>query len=727
MDNRTHEAGKSRDFSLAFEQMCGVVAMSQSRTADETLLRLVKVCLTVFHDQRFSCAQDFIEMIDDLFGLQMPAHEIQEALDHLVTEGSVQVDNGAHSLKLDARAEINDQIEEATSLEKRVKENWLWEIAATYPTIPTDQAWKALRGYLQRAFRRHGIQTAALLDPSMEIAPAHSASLSDLLREALVETDLESDKYARPAIAGFFTAIDRHVDRAKYITQLADAAYGYFSLTVAPDTADQMRHELSPLTLFLDTNFLFGILDLHTGSQVAVSNHLLDAITEHTFPFRLRYHEATQGELDRTIAYYGGELRSRVWPRSLSRAAAISRHLSGLELKYHRRHAEVGIDVDSFLRPYQHTDILLKEKNIDVYRPRTQRLSERNDLLHEYSGFLQSRKKKKPYESIDHDVTVLDQVRQLRSAAESSLEARALLLTCDYHLYRFDWESSREKGLMPCTVLPNLLWQILRPFVPMSSSFDQSFAATFAIPEFRVVGSDSSKACSTMMHILAGYKDISEQTAARMLSNDLLIERLRTAKDDDMLEEYVREAFIEENNLLVEENAELQRKLAEVRRKQSEDASTDERRLADERQERLDAQKELDRARREIQEREREQKEAVENALEQARQERSAREQAEQRAQESEIVAAQARQKNATILAVVKATGLSIAVLLIFEGLVHLIPCHWLLRHQNSLGIQLSIDFFLVGVSCILFFPRHWKWILAAILMPIAAVIFQII
>jgi hypothetical protein len=104
-------------------------------------------------------------------------------------------------------------------------------------------------------------------------------------------------------------------------------------------------------------------------------------------------------------------------------------------------------------------------------------------------------------------------------------------------------------------VLPNVLWQILRPFIPASQDFDRSFAETFAIPEFRTIGSGAAKACSKMLGLLAAYKDIPEETAARLLSNDLLIDRLRATQDDEQFQAQVESAITSENQSLLEERA----------------------------------------------------------------------------------------------------------------------------------------------------------------------------
>jgi len=90
----------------------------------------------------------------------------------------------------------------------------------------------------------------------------------------------------------------------------------------------------------------------------------------------------------------------------MSRVATTSRYISGIEQRYHQRHAETGIDVEAFLDPYKHIDILLMNKNIQIYRPDTNRLQERANLLHEYQDYLKQRNRDKPYKIIDHDTTV---------------------------------------------------------------------------------------------------------------------------------------------------------------------------------------------------------------------------------------------------------------------------------------------------------------------------------
>ena len=708
MTNHNHQPARWRHFSLSFEQMCNFAAIADTKDAHKTLRELVIQCLAVLPDDRFENERMVGSSIDALFGLQIPVHEIQFALDLLITNGTVvrQADGGL-ALPLSARLDRQQRIEDSHLLERRVKEAWLQEVTVEYPTLPPDKTWKALCGYLARAFRRHGIQAAELLNPSFETYSEYNDSLSVLLDEAIKNADLDQPVLVRNAVSSFFVTVGRNADRARYIAQLADGTFSYFSLVVAPDVSAQFRGRLSPISLFLDTNFLYGILDLSASPQVAVSNDLLEAITKHALPFSLLHHDRTLRELSSSIDNYRNYLGSRNWSLDISRAAAGSRNLSGVVVRYHQRRLETGVDVDSFFRPYEHLDVILDQKSITKYVPQSDRTTERALLIGEYQEWLRQRSRTKSYNLIDHDMTLLDQVRQLRSSAQSTLDAGALLITCDFLLYRFDWETSRAAGKMASAVLPNLFWQILRPFVPADTDFDRSFAETFALPEFRIIGGDSSRVASKVLYILAGYEGLPEETAARMLSNDLLIRRLRTVQDDTQFQEYVETAIVAENAALSEENSSLNRMLLELRA----ESEAREKEFADERS-RSEAEIAEERAKTGKEVGEAAQRAADAVAL--AEKEKETRIEAERKKSESEKTVADIQEQYDLLKSGIKAAAPSLCLIGIFVYTVYGTAWSWLRNHPESYALQAFVIIMLILLSCALFFKKWRKWFLGA-------------
>src|ERR1019366_1146752 len=174
------------------------------------------------------------------------------------------------------------------------------------------------------------------------------------------------------------------------------------------------------------------------------------------------YHEATVREMSNTLFFFGKELNRHKWPQKISRAIVTSGALSGIELRYHSKNAERPVSVDDFLASLQHWQILPKDKGIDIYNTASSqaRLKARANLEAEYKDYLASAHREKPIEAVQHDMTVLETVQSLRTNAKTTLDAGSLLVTCDYHLFRFDYEHSWKNDRHHSTVLPILLWQI---------------------------------------------------------------------------------------------------------------------------------------------------------------------------------------------------------------------------------------------------------------------------
>jgi len=539
--------------------MCGIVAVTETADRKAILRGLVANCMLELGEQALASGEAAAETLDTLYGLQVPVSVAQEAIDGLLDSGLLNRSATGH-LELSAifAKERRGRIETAKHLEATVRDGWVAELAASAPELDGSYMWAALLAYLFRAFRRHGIQAAALLDPSFDPTPEESEALSSLLEEAIkAEVPAVNHEQAQALVSEFVARSGEHEDRSAYMVQLADGAFTYYSVTVSPEVADAMRGYLRPLRLFFDTNFLFGLLGLGDRLTSDIGEELLAVIKTDSFPFELCYHVRTDREINNSIAHYESLLKSRHWQIAVARAAEGDRKVPGVMRQYFSIYIQNGVDVATFFRPYRHVDVVLEERGIRRYEPSDAREEERATLLASYQDYLDSRRKVKSYSVVEHDATVLDAVRALRhEGVGSSLEVGALLVTNDYFLYRFDWEQSRRMGKRPSVVLPSLLWQVLRPFTRGTKDFDRGFAETFALPEFRTVSGNAIAATEKLLGILASLSGLTEETAASMLSNDLLLDRLATATSEDALT-IVDSALAEENRRLSERVAAL--------------------------------------------------------------------------------------------------------------------------------------------------------------------------
>ncbi len=698
MAQYTRELFQPNNFNLAFEQMCNFAAIANTRNADETLKQLIMQCFVVFPRERFHNAAQLADAIM-AFGLQIPEYQVQVSLNNLIAGDRLKQSADSNLvLPNGTRAQLKQRIDEAKTLEESVKQVWLENISKRFPSLLAEQVWKGLQGYLARTFRCHGLQTAALLDNSIDIAPAYTESIFSLLNESLHEIFSPTLRApARDAILSFFVDLENNPERKSYIEQLEDGVFNYFSLMVDPEISARLQKHLNKLTLFLDTNFLFNILDIDEHNYyLEISKELVFNINKYKLPFRLRYHQATEREMREAIALHGSELRKQE------------------RTSFHRNGA-TPLDAESFLKRYEHVEVLLKDKNITVYRSQLQRNDERAELLGKYRHFLAARGRIKANVLIEHDMAVLDAVHQLRSKATSTLEAGALFLTCDNLLYMFDWEMSKRQNRSACTALPDSFLQVMRPFVSSSDDFDRSFEETFVIPEFRAIESKSNEARTKMLSYLKAYEDLPIETATKLLSNDLLLEPLRPA-EDEQFHQYL-ESIVQEQkttNLLEEKVAverQLERELAEKealeKRLEQEIAEHEkEKARADEEKARADKAEQLLR---------RKGKELTLPAmypergdgqnLDEINRGRQAREAAESRAKEDEFAKAKAERK-VEIYVTITAITVSLILVGLFEFTINYL-LKW--SHSHGTGLQLALDalliLFVVGV-----FHQKWRY-----------------
>ncbi len=706
----------SSGMSLEFTQLCNYLAVrSTIKDEHETIRNLVIQAMAILPTEPMQGPPQLEQAIEVLFGVRIDERRLQIAIDHLTASQTIsRQPTGNLVLAQELPSQIRQRIDDANELQARVKQKWLSDCHECHPQVNPDMLWAALQEYLARAFRQHGMQTISLLDSSLSALGAQEG-LRTILTTIISKTRPTNQAQAvEECLSGFLADVGFDADRSRFIVQLADGAFAHFALNAPPEVARTLKQNLSELTLFLDTNFLFGVLDLHSNPFVEASQELVRAINDNGLPFALRYHPNTEQEMRNTLESIAQHLRGRKWPQAISRAAIRSKTITGLELKYHEANANMPIDPDVFFGPCRHVDVLLRDKNILPLDGNRDTDSGSGSWLSSYQQHIHYRRLDKPQASMAHDAKLLDSVHQRRTNNNSSLEAGALCITCDYALYRFDWEESGRQRIQPVMVLPNMFLQILRPFVPPSWDFDKMFAETFAIPEFRTAGSGSSQAASRLLALLATYKDFPEATAVRMLANDALLDELHKVQDPVKFEEQVEAAIVNENTELIEEKAELERKLAEERI-----AAEEERRqqLAERQSGAALQQQEAQRA--EVSERELSKLQG--KLLESEMEATSANDKAKETAKSLHRLVSGIR-----IAGFIVASGVWIAVVLLLPGWL---GWQWLITHQNRYAMQaVTVVLGMLGIAGAFFSERRKRlWFGSAGVLALVVVLLSLL
>lgn len=555
------------DYARVFNRLSHMIALSDDgklkSTVDDAVLNALATDCSNSH---VTCVADILKLVQVCYGISLAEHLVQSSLDRLLSRGSLLRDRNSKTLTVSPKvlAEIQARIDGARALEEEVRTQWLASLGYVGASAEADELWRCLRSYMAKAFERHGVETVTLLVPDLLTSRRDTKQLSVYLEESIeAECNSVSHDVAFSGVQRFFR--ESTASRTRYVAQLLDATFAYFALSVDRATSAYLKSRISPLTLLLDTNFIFGILGLHSHHLSEVSRELIDLVQTNKLPFRLVYHEVTLQEIERTIEGISERLRGRRWTQAASRAAVRTGVLSGIETRYHEMNANDGpITPEDFLRRYTYLEAELRQYGFAVYRrgePRKDLDDERYRLIADYGEYIKDHRPRGPkkYEALNHDMTVWQTVSQLRTNGHSLLSVGAFFLTTDYHLFCFDWYTKRKPNTLGLVVLPNQFLQLLRPFVASDSDADHRFVETFAIPALRAVSTDYSLTASRVLSVLNSFAGLSEETAVNILANEVLIRRLSDIDpDSEEFTDSIENEVVRQNEYLLDQQKRLQ-------------------------------------------------------------------------------------------------------------------------------------------------------------------------
>jgi hypothetical protein len=350
------------DYPKIINRVSHLLALLKEGKRTEIVDQLVLTVLGV-DGLTVSSPEELQRFMNESFGVGPHVDEIDHALGTRIDDGSIirDLETGILTLAPAVRADIESRVAASAALEDAVRDEWLETLPQDLrPTSKQEQVelWKCLMGYTARAFLRHGAETILLLDPYAPSTGSVGKSLTSLLDESCQEACVElNPQVAVNAVELFFRRPTPR--RSQWLAELLDGTFTFFALSVDEETSKYLVSTIAPKKVFLDTNFIFGVLGLNDSPVVDVSNEVLAVARDHGIPLTFCYHPVTLDELRRTLDAVGARIKGRDWRQELSRAAVRVGQLSGLERRYHEANARVPTDPDIFLSKFDDLRTLL--------------------------------------------------------------------------------------------------------------------------------------------------------------------------------------------------------------------------------------------------------------------------------------------------------------------------------------------------------------------------------
>lgn len=315
--------------------------------------------------------------------------------------------------------------------------------------------------------------------------------------------------------------------------------------------------------VFVDTNFLFSLLDIHDNPSNAAARELQELITQlkSNLKIQLFIIPTTVNEAKNSISSAKFNLSGLPASTNFTQAA-LNDGFSGMAKKFLEERLRRGITLsaDDWFDPYLNDFVAIaRGKGIEFFNEDLSAYSTRQDVIDDINLVLDAEKrrpepKRKSYEKVAHDMILWHFANDKRPAhIESPIDARDWILTVDFRLIGFDeHKNKKSESKIPLCLHPTSLIQLLQFWVPRTKEFEEAILGSMRLPflfqEFDVEAERTSLKILKGLGRFEGHDDIPEQTITRIILNDGLRSRLKPEHPVDAEEEIalIREALIEE-------------------------------------------------------------------------------------------------------------------------------------------------------------------------------------
>lgn len=315
--------------------------------------------------------------------------------------------------------------------------------------------------------------------------------------------------------------------------------------------------------VFVDTNFLFSLLELYENPSNAAARELLDLISQLKSNPKVKLFIVPRTIEEAKSSITSAKRRLSGIPTGGNfTQAALSVRLSGMAEGFlsERLRRDGKLTAEDWLDPYL-TDFvaIARGKGVELFNESLDSYAIRQDVVDDilYVRDIEKRRdesRRKPYQVVEHDMILWHFVNDQRPAyIESPIDTRDWILTEDYRLIGFDQYKQKKSGSkIPLCLHPTSLVQLLQFWLPRTKEFEEAMLGSLRLPflfqEFDVEAERTSIRILKGLGRFEGRDDISAETITSVILNDGLRARLHSenAENGDTEIALIRDALLEE-------------------------------------------------------------------------------------------------------------------------------------------------------------------------------------
>lgn len=344
------------------------------------------------------------------------------------------------------------------------------------------------------------------------------------------------------------------------------------------------------LKVFVDTNFLLTILDLHDNPSNEATNALLELLDEIKNKVKIKFYilPNTISEFQNLILKFQDYI-TRIKPTiEYAKAVEESTEFSGIIKKYFQKCNDVQriIPPAEYFEPflsnfsvyYRSKGLELHNQNVDNYSTdqrvvddlvvqtdyRLKRTLEKNGNGKKLSEPEIDLIKNRIYDKFNHDCQIWHIVKDRRPKyIDSPKDVINWIITLDFSFLEYDKykqkvDVSQKVGIC---IHPNELISMLQFWVPRTEKFEKAILGNFCMPFlFKDIESDSEKISIAILSSLSqfeGHQTYSKELVAEILTNRALRQKIKPSntieENAELIKAEVLKKFEEAQKALVQE------------------------------------------------------------------------------------------------------------------------------------------------------------------------------
>lgn len=490
--------------------------------------------------------EEVTRTVHERAGLAFESSEIQGVLEELEKSDQVAfTDRGRRTVFVPdaARRQMATRVSARRDLEEFVRAEWVGDFLSRHEDADgttASQVWDGMRRVVAHMMNVRSAEAASFLyieRPDARLKFEAAVSESRGIAEDVIESGPLHETIRTEAVRFIRDASGR---RSEYLVSLLSAAFSFHLLSLDPGASQLVRSVIQGKIFYVDTNFLFRLLALHGPQQAHAPAMIVDLADDMDCDICVA--RCTLEEFKSTVRYRTKDLRKHWLRREDFRRIVAEYPTTDVDFMaqfYREQQSGLVMNVDEFERKYLQIERAVEDWEIEIHEEwawdedHVRRVGARSQAMYRWH------QTERTHAACDHDAMMEVYIREARADRRGGLnEIDVWFLTYDRRLTRFAYSNPIDDEV-PFPMLAGDWLQIIRPFLPRTSDYNEAFMSLIATPLLVDDKAVPLRHVVGALERLEKYTGLSERVVAGMVAEQEFVRRLNQITDEEEERELV--------------------------------------------------------------------------------------------------------------------------------------------------------------------------------------------